>query len=236
MQDMIRAIAVQRGRLARQDVNQYLSFKNIFPLNFEYIDRHRSQLGAVRFTYYPDINTLIIKVPTTEHEIAHNALSQKISAQITAMNIDIDQFLSLGAARYVGPTASEKEADSSFKNPIFRPRHGDWPTLVIESGGQVQIVLLIKVARNIKRMVFEKYVPERVYPYTRAQASTGPNYRPALVSTTEVYQGATPPYAQGPPIIFEFDRVIGRQPISPEGDIQLGHAKLLLIAHHVFPP
>ncbi|KAE8356763.1 hypothetical protein BDV28DRAFT_163777 [Aspergillus coremiiformis] len=240
LRDIARAIAATRERLATQDVSQYLSFKHVSPADFKDIDTHRSQLGAVRFTYYPDINTLLIKVPTRAHEVVHRNFDRKISSQFDAMNIDIDQFLSLGATRYVGPTASEKEADSSFTNPVFRPRDSDWPTLVIESGvsesmprlrqdaawwmansrGQVQIVLLIKVTRDTKCMVIEKYVPEaRVYPNTRAQALAGPDYRPALVSTTEVHQGAYPPYVQGPPVILEFQRVLGRPPVLPEGNI-----------------
>lgn len=258
LRDITRAIAAIKERLATQDVSQYLSFKHVAPADFNYIDTHRSQLGsAVRFTYYPDINTLLIKVPTHQDVVAHRTLDRKISGQFDAMNIDIDEFLPLGATRYVGPTASEKEADSSFKNPVVRPRQSDRPTLVIESGmsqsmprlrqdaawwmansgGQVQIVLLIKVTRDTRCMVIEKYVPEaRVYPNTRAQASTGPNYGAALVSTTEVNQGANPPYVQGAPVILEFQRVLGRPAVPPEGNIRLGPAELLLIARQVFAP
>ncbi|KAE8415711.1 hypothetical protein BDV36DRAFT_220486 [Aspergillus pseudocaelatus] len=251
---MKKAVADTRNRLVTEDINQYLSFKHVSPKDFSFIDAHRRQLGAVRFTYFQDISTLIIKVPTRAHEIAHRNFERMISSQFGAMNIGIDQFLSLGSTLYVGPTASKKEGDSAFTNSVLRPLESDWPALVIEAGvsesmprlrqdaqwwisnseGKVHIVLLIKVTRNARSMVFEKYVPE-VLMFRQPRISAPHSYRAVLVSTTEVHQGANPPYVSGPPVILEFQRVLCRPPVPPERDIQLGPAELLLLARLVFP-
>lgn len=103
------AVAETRNRLVTEDINQYLSLKHVSPNDFSFIDAHRRQLGAVRFTYFEDISTLIIKVPIRAHEIGHRNFERMISSQFGTMNIGIDQFLSLGATLYVGPTASKKE-------------------------------------------------------------------------------------------------------------------------------
>ncbi|GLA27969.1 hypothetical protein AnigIFM63604_006330 [Aspergillus niger] len=244
-------------RLKITDVGQYVSYKHVSAADFDYIEKNRSQLGhQVRFTYYPEISTLIIKVPSMPHEIAHRTLGDEISHLFKSMGLRMSEFVALGATKYVGETASQKEADSSWKNALLRPVNTDYPTFVIESGvsesmprlradahwwisltgGQVQIVLLIKVNTTKKTMLFEKYFPKlRQYPNTRARAqgaSVAGTYIPDLISTTKV--NAIPGTVVGPPITLEFQRIIGRPPVPPEGDVVIGSSQLLELARNVF--
>ena len=198
LQDLTREVDAKREKLQRQDVSQYIAYKQVSSAQFDYIEANRMQLGAVRFTYFSDINTLIVKVPTRPHEIAHRNLGRQVVAQVERMNITIDEFLCLGSTIYTGPTVSKKEGDSAFTNPALRPNATDWPTLVIEAGlsesmprlrqdaawwignslGRVPIVLVVEVARSARTMTIEKYMPSR--------ANTTPSFQPSLVSTTVV--------------------------------------------------
>ncbi|GKZ40205.1 hypothetical protein AbraIFM66950_003389, partial [Aspergillus brasiliensis] len=88
IKDIARAIAALTERLERQNVSQYLSYKPVPPEDFDYIDQHRDELGStVRLTYYEEINTLIVKIPTPEHEIAHVNIGLETYSQLRSMNI-----------------------------------------------------------------------------------------------------------------------------------------------------
>lgn len=148
---------------------------------FERIKKRRTDLGRrVRFTYFGDIQTLIIKLPTEVHERAHLNFGQLILKKAIEMGIDYDQFYGIGATKYVGQarqSASTKEGDSSWKNLRIRSEIGDWPSLVIEaglseslprlrsdarwwiahSGGRMNIVLLIWIRPATKTVKIEKW-------------------------------------------------------------------------------
>ncbi|KAE8383165.1 hypothetical protein BDV26DRAFT_277609 [Aspergillus bertholletiae] len=256
LRDVSTIIFALKKQLESRDVSQYISLKNVSASNFRYIDQHLPRLcGKVKVNYYPDIVTLIIKVPTNVHEIVHTNIGEEVILQCRGMGIGRAEFLGLGATRYTGPTASNKEADASWKNPTLRPKHVDWPMLVIEvgvsesmprlrndaawwisnSGGQVRIVIVIKVTRATKKVVIEKYIPKQVVlPRTRARARLPPVYAPDLVSTTTVDQGAHPPTVGGDRLILEFESVIGRAPMPPERDIELTPVILLDATRYVF--
>ncbi|KNG89920.1 hypothetical protein ANOM_001668 [Aspergillus nomiae NRRL 13137] len=140
------------------------------------------------------------------------------------------EFQALGATTCTGPTASSKEGDSSWINDLVRP--GGWPLLVVAAGmsesmprlrcdaswwisnsnGEVQMVLIIAVSRNPKKVEIEKYVPMQ-FPQTQAQP--GPVYQAHKVWTTMIDQQANPPTVLGAPLRLEFDKVIGRPAIPP---------------------
>ncbi|PYI12662.1 hypothetical protein BO78DRAFT_381815 [Aspergillus sclerotiicarbonarius CBS 121057] len=253
--DLTTAIHTKSDQVYTEGISQYLSFNHISPETFHYIGEHRSELGRkVRFAYYPDIATLIIKVLTREEEIAQRNIGEEITLQCRGMGITFDEYLAIGATKYVGPTGSENEADSSWINPTLRP--DGWPLLVLEaglsesmplvrqapawwisnSGGQVRIVLLIIITRATGRVVLEKYIPKQmVYPRTRARAGLPEvGYVPELVSTTTVNHGIRPPSVNGDRLVLEFDRVIGRAPVLPEGDIECTSAMLVDATRYVF--
>ncbi|PYI24903.1 hypothetical protein BP00DRAFT_462252 [Aspergillus indologenus CBS 114.80] len=124
------------------------SFKQITASRFQYIDHSRNQLGAtVRLTYLADIETLIIEVVTHEPEAAHREIGQILEI--------LFPLTPCGSTRYVDPTASEKEADSSWINL-----------------GQVQLVMLLAVSRSPKEIRIAKYFP-KFWALTRAQHTTG---------------------------------------------------------------
>ncbi|RAL02484.1 uncharacterized protein BO80DRAFT_423904 [Aspergillus ibericus CBS 121593] len=253
--DLKTAILAKAEQLQTRDVTQYLSYKHVSAETFSYIETHRDALGGkVALTYFPDISTMLVKVPTPEHESVHTNVAEEVNLQCRSMRITRDEFLSLGATKYVGPTASAKEADASWINPTLRPQF-DWPLLVIEagvsesmprlrqdfawwishSGGQVHIVLVIKVTRTTKTVVLEKYIPKQaVYPRTRARAALPPVYVPDRVSITTVDHGVSPPTVEGDRVILEFERVIGRPPVPPERDIDLTPAILIDATRFVF--
>ncbi|KAF7158065.1 hypothetical protein CNMCM5623_002577 [Aspergillus felis] len=59
---------------------------------------NRQELGSVvRLTYFPDIETLMVKVPSREHEIAHTNFGQLITRKVDRMNIPPAQFMALGS-------------------------------------------------------------------------------------------------------------------------------------------
>ncbi|GKZ39942.1 hypothetical protein AbraIFM66950_001684 [Aspergillus brasiliensis] len=258
LRDITKAIADVLERLETGDVSQYLSFKNVSPKDFRFIQSHREKLGsAVRFTYYPDISTLVLRVVTNTTEIAHRTLCQDITIRLARMNINANQFVSLGASEFEGPWGSIKEGGSTFENSAVRSDKRAWPSLVVESAvsemsmpglrqdaawwiansvGQVQVVLIINVLMVIKCMVIETYVPNlQQSPNTRSQSSGGPNdYRAVLDSTTTVHYGAETPYVEGDSVKLQFERLLGRSPESPEGDVEIGHAELLDLAELVF--
>jgi hypothetical protein len=51
--------------------NQYVVFSGITPGIFATVENTRGNLSKVRFTYFADIATLIVKIPRPVHEVAH---------------------------------------------------------------------------------------------------------------------------------------------------------------------
>ncbi|OJJ72744.1 hypothetical protein ASPBRDRAFT_29669 [Aspergillus brasiliensis CBS 101740] len=257
IEDIARAIAALTERLERQNVSQYLSYKPVTPEDFDYIEQNRDELGStVRLTYYEKINTLIVKIPTPEFEIAHVNIGLETYGQLRSMNIP-RVFEGLGARRCKGHNSS-KEADSSYKNYLIRPGTTAWPTFVIESGvseswerlkmdvswwiaesrGTVNLILLVKVKLEDKSILIEKYVPKvRKYPYTRSQTSTEPHYVPELVSQTEIRCAETPRRVSGAiPLVLGFEDLMDRPPVTPEKDVEFDVDSLQGLGGFVFPP
>ncbi|GAQ39155.1 hypothetical protein AtubIFM56815_007626 [Aspergillus tubingensis] len=258
LQALIKAIADLHKRLETGDVSQYLSFKDVSLKDFRFIESHRKKLGsAVRFTYYPEISTLVLKVVTSTTETVHDSLYYNISSKLANMDIDIDQFVSLGASEFEGPWGSIKEGDGAFKNPVVRSDKRHWPSFVIESAvsdesmprlrqdaawwiansvGEVQVVLIINVLMKTKYIVLEKYGPEDQKSHnTRSQSKGGPNdYRPVLKSRTTVNYGAGSPHVEGDSVKLKFKDLMGRPKGSSEEDVEIGHTELLELAKSVF--
>ncbi|OJK03801.1 hypothetical protein ASPACDRAFT_57180 [Aspergillus aculeatus ATCC 16872] len=249
------AIAEKHRILASgRRTDSYLSYKFVTYDLYHDVEKNRSRLcSRVRLTYFPDISTLIVKIPTYEHEIAHAYVGQHLTRLSDRMGIDEAAFFALAATKYVGPTASEKEADASWKNSYLRQNHADWPHLVIEAGvseslprlrldaswwieypcGEVLIVLLINVNRDRKTLLFEKYIPRVSTANTRASTSIPPRYEKELVGTVNVNYGAMPPAVIGEPLILEVERVLGRVAVPPERDFELTRNFFLALAAHI---
>ena len=239
IKDLARLAASKAEELSRHDdVYQYISLNHITEQDFGYIEKKRHHLGVVRFSYYPDIGTLIIKVPARKQEKAHASFGMRLSFKAWNMGVEILELSPLGATKHIalGPTApSSKESDSSWTNDLIRP--GGWPFLVIEagasesmprlqadvawwvanSGGQVKLVLLIQVAKGSRVIEMEKYVPGQEMTAAGAQPVF---QQPRKVAAVTVNQGVDPPTVQGAPLLLEFESVFGRDPSRPlEQDI-----------------
>ncbi|GLB09328.1 hypothetical protein AtubIFM57258_005246 [Aspergillus tubingensis] len=240
--------------LEEHDIDQYLSLGSVSEQDFQQLVQNRQQLCyPVRFTYFPDIETLIVKLAIQRQNVARMAFRREITSQLRIMSLDIEERPGLWPSMHVGPTGSVKEADDSWSHPLVEPRNKDWPRIVIESAvaesmprlrqgaswwinnsnGQVQIVILISVHKDSKRIVFEKYFPKpSVSSNTGTQLGTA--YIPDLISTTEVCYGDDPPTVRGPSVTLEFQRLVGREPVLSEKDVTLWPELLLEIAEDIF--
>jgi hypothetical protein len=158
---------------AGRTTEQYLVFRGVTKDNFAQIDHQRASIGKGRKTYYTDTDLLIIKVPTMVHEWAHISLSDEINHKLEKMGLARRSLCGCGTTIYDG-FSSFKEGDS-YK-PKCRTREDDWPVLVVEAGvsetlarlrvdadwwlinsnGEVKIVIIIWIVRAAKSLIIEK--------------------------------------------------------------------------------
>ncbi|KAL1966956.1 hypothetical protein VTN77DRAFT_3700 [Rasamsonia byssochlamydoides] len=220
----------------------HLAFSHITSELFEKIEKKRADLWrGVRFTYFADVETLIIKLPTEAHESAHVTFGQSIYRVVVLMGLGLDEFWGLGATKYVGQAASAKESDSSWKNKRIRPNKGDWPTLVIEAGmseslprlrsdarwwiehsnGRVNIVLLIWLHPTIKKIKIEKWEPGQAPTTRRSARPSQSNAFPTQTADITI-QSNSNAIVTGAPLCLEFLKIFERAAIQPtEHDIIL---------------
>lgn len=248
-------------RLDKGGKDQYISLKHVKCKDFDAIDANRNQLqGTVRLTYFQDIETLIIKVPTNEHETATRLIDDAVNFEIRSMNVRNMEFTPRGSATSTGPTGAKKEADASRINLTLRPQNL-WPHFVIESGvsestarlradaawwfsnsnGEVKLVLLIKVNRHSRVITIEKWDRHQTRP-TRTNPSP---WKPRRLRTVELNMGVTPKTcavqvpsgtATGPALTLEFELLVGRPPVPPlEKNVEFTTAELIECFEPVFP-
>lgn len=198
----------------------------------------------MKFSYFPDIESLIVKLPTKAHELARNSFGTMLAvSKVGPMGIHYPEFMGLGATKYVGQNVSSKEGDSSWINMSILPKD-DWPNFVIEAGmsqgtlrlraaarwwiehsqGQVGIVLLIHVIPSSKTIKLEKWIPSPS-PSTRVSPRLNAVAFPMQTAEISIMQSRTPP-VNGAPLVLEFERVVGRQPQGSEADISLSAQEL----------
>ncbi|GFG03616.1 hypothetical protein IFM5058_01519 [Aspergillus udagawae] len=258
--------AIDNRRAALEDgsiEDSYLSFSGVTAQLFESIESRRDTLGAnrVRFTYFPDIETLIVKVPSEPHERGHAVIGHEIFLRLRMlMGVDGDEVTPIQQTKYHGMGGSSKEADSAYKNVIIRSQAASWPLWVIEGGvseslerlrgdaswwinhsnGEVRLVILVCIRRSDRTIRIETWVPEQVLPppgpRTRARGAI-----PTLWARKEAAEvlmdfSAIMPTYQGPPALyFEFSRLIGRPPNPPgERDVVLTRQDLLKLGRRIF--
>ncbi|ODM19307.1 hypothetical protein SI65_05924 [Aspergillus cristatus] len=172
-------------RLDQYEEDQYLSFCNVSPEAFHEIEESREDHS--RYTYFPDIQTLVIKLTTTASEKWHRSLGTRIFLKVTSdMGMGYDEFMPIAASTVVGQGSSSKEGDSGWTNLEVRSGAADWPGLVIQAGvsrsgagyegeclaclradarwllehsqGQVNIVLLLWIEPASKKVIIEKWI------------------------------------------------------------------------------
>lgn len=230
---------------------QYLVFLHVTNDQLSKIDHKRASIGNhIRMTHHTDTNVLIVKLmPSVKHELAHTYFTDQLTYQLIQMGIKFDGLLSnMAGSRCSGPRSS-KEADAAYK-PICRDHEIDWPTLVVESGlseglarlrvdarwwlvnsgGDVNIVIIISIMPAERSLRFEKWClapPTASLPITRANPN--PN-RPVAMKIQEIcvaqnpatpFQPATiaPCTVTGGSLVLEFQSLYLRAPVAPESDV-----------------
>lgn len=241
----------------------YISFSDVTPDTFQSLNSRRHELGAskVRLTYFPDIETLIVKVPSLLHERAAAVFGHQIHRRLTTGMVHNREAVPVGSATYRGQRDSSKEADAAYQNQIVRPQDSQWPIFIIEAGmsesldrlhsdvswwikhsdGKVRLVILVWVSPSTRVIKVETWVPARsppsTGPCTRSRTAIPTLYARQLHNNdVEIDFLTTPPTYQGPNAIFlQFSDLIGRPPNPPgEHDVVLSRQDLLDFGEMIF--
>jgi hypothetical protein len=231
---------------AGRTTEQYLVFRSVTKDHLAQIDHQRASIGkGIRLTHYTDTDLLIVKVPMAEHEQAHLSLSDEVNHKLEGMGLARRSMWSCGGTTYTG-FASSKEGDSTYKPKWCRAGKGNWPTLVFEAGvsetlarlrtdaewwltnsrGEVKIAIVISIKPAQKSLWIEKWC---LQPRTPAAPVTGANALvPTKIQELTIIQNPPIPtplgniatYAvTGAPLILEFEKLLLRAPVLPEGDV-----------------
>jgi hypothetical protein len=247
IQDLRKYVQLLADKLiAGHTTEQYLVFQGVTKDHLAQIDDQRASIGkGIRLTHYTDIDLLIVKVPTAEHEQAHLSLSDEVNHKLEGMGLPRRSMWSCGGTTYTRSSCS-KEGDSTYKPKWCRAGKDNWPTLVFEAGfsesliqlrtdaewwlinsrGEVKIVIIISIRPAQKSLWIEKWcLQSRVPggPATRANAPVPtkiqeltivPNLPiPTLPGNTTAYT------VTGAPLILEFEKLLLRAPVLPEGNV-----------------
>jgi ribosomal protein L11 len=123
MREIVRS---ESDKLQKGDSDQqYLVFAHVSVDDLAEIDRARNSIGkGTRMTHYTDINLLIVKLPTAEHELAHGNLANKVCFTLARMGMPDREFQSVGATTY-RVRGSAKEGDSAYRPRSFRLNNAD---------------------------------------------------------------------------------------------------------------
>jgi hypothetical protein len=236
--------------------NQYLVFHPVTENDLAEIEdkRHTIHRG-LRFTYCTDIDTLIIKVPTPEHEAVTWTFSYDFMDHIRPMGLtELGDLKAMGATRYKG-TSTKKEPDACWRPLAARPNKLDWPTLVFEVGvtetlrklrtdaqwwlansrGCVKIVLLFKVDRVARTIHIEKW---ECRPAAHAYANRPPAQIPTKIQTIDIDAHGVvtgDPPVTTPPLVLHFRNLLLRQPVPPqEQDVRYTAQNLRRLANGIW--
>jgi hypothetical protein len=234
---------------------QYLAFRGVTKDHLAQIDRQRGSIGKhTRMTYYTDTDLLIIKLmPSGEHKAAHITLAGGVNGKLRGMGLPEYSLFPLGGKTCSGPNSS-KEGDSIYK-PQCRPRRDDWPTIAFEagvsesltdlrrdakwwlteSGGKVNIAIVISIVRAEKSLRIEQWCMSLSTGNPATRALTANPTVPTKIQELTVIQdppipplpGTIPTYTvTGAPLTLEFEKLLLRAPVLPEGNVILTAADL----------
>lgn len=216
------------------DGNQHVAFDHVSQEAFGKIEEKRLELlMKARISYFPDIETLVVKIPTMPHEKAHGQLGQLVLLKTVApMNLQLSDFASLGARTVRVQNGSTKEGDSSWTNANSRGP-ADFPCIVVESdmseslnrlrsdarwwiensAGRVNIVVIIWVRKASRILHIEKYVPG--FPKTRTSPRLARPVAANLTATIVIDSTTWPSTVTRAPLVLEFSGLFDRPPNPP---------------------
>lgn len=241
--------------LAGLTAKQFVIFRGVTEKILAHIDDDRRDIGGnMRFFYNSDCEELIVKLmPTFQHEAAHCGFSHELTSRARLMGIPWGSLIPCGATRYRDRSNSSfKEGDSGHKPRAFRPSPSDWPTIVfesgfseslprlrvdaawwlMESGGQVKIVVIISVQLAQGRIVIEKWelcAGNLQRPPTRTVPNPTVLLVPKKLQEIIILRQASPPrpaIVTGAPLILEFVKIFLRAPVLTETDFLFTHSHL----------
>jgi hypothetical protein len=253
IEGMQEAIDSYKEELEASEASPYMIFRPVTTKDLRKIERARENGKidqGVRLTHYVDWDVLILKVPTAKHEAAHRRFSTRLTFGAGLMGL-IDELFDLGAATFKTRRMS-KEGDSVFKPLSMRPRETDWPTIVIESGwsesltklredarrwlvnsrGDVKIVLLISIGRRARTMIIEKW-ENGPAPPTRPSTRSNTTQVPTLIQAITIDSNSNA--VHGAPLILGFQEIFLRQAVPPlEHDFTFTTQDLLAYATNLW--
>jgi hypothetical protein len=91
--DLKEAVDSQYNKMSNGDGNQYLPFSHVTPKQFETIEARRVELSrGAAFTYFGDIETLIVKLPSEAHERGHGSLGFRIAFMLARMQLRPEEY------------------------------------------------------------------------------------------------------------------------------------------------
>jgi hypothetical protein len=240
--NMRRIIKCQSEKLQKGNSDQqYLVFARVSVDDLAKIDRALDSIGMhTRMTHYTDIDLLIVKLPSAEHEAAPLNLTIGVVEKLVMMGMPANEFHAVGATRIRGRNSS-KEADSAYRPYSFRPNKTDWPTIVfeaglseslsrlrsdarwwlMESGGDVKTVIIISVKRAQSMIRIEKWelAPRTGRRLTLRSATNPLNHLPTQIPTKIHEITIVQNTVTGAPLILEFQKIFLRPAVLPESDI-----------------
>ncbi|KAJ5777403.1 hypothetical protein N7520_000649 [Penicillium odoratum] len=212
----------------------YVKFTNVPP---QVSDKELSK--GCRQMFNPENRTLIVTVPSVQHEAAAGNFSRFFTQTTIAANIPIREFSSCGSTRVKGICCS-KEPDGSFYVTNFPSTGGkQWPTVVVEVGlseskrkpradaawwianskGEVNVVITISISKSIAKVVFEAIVLIHPTPMLRS----GPRYQSTVrqsIVLSRPLGGQNKPISTTPqtPLRISCQELLRRSAVPPETD------------------
>lgn len=113
-------IAEKNTTIDESDEGQYLTFNKVSPETFQKIETSRREGDtSIRFTYFADVEVLIVKVVTKLHEKVHRSLGMRIMIKsLSGMNMGFSQD-DIDKGNFIFEGLSCKE-DGSFEFKFFK--------------------------------------------------------------------------------------------------------------------
>lgn len=91
------------------DGDRYLTSDHVSQQAFENISEKRVELMKATLSYFPDTETLIVKIPTQPQEKAHRQLEQLILLKAIPMNLDINEFAPMSVTMRTAQNGSSRK-------------------------------------------------------------------------------------------------------------------------------
>ena len=195
---------------------------------------------------------LIVKVPVSgSHEQLHNGLALLINSKVLHMGLD-RQLRQMGGAT-VETRSREKRPDFSFTpRKLPKGRSDKWPTAAIEvgyseslpklqadakfwimeSGGDVGIVLVAKIDRSQRQIVVQKWEAKPSRSQSQVTARLTQN---VTISKKAVGGGEEKGQVKEGPLVVEFQKLFLRPAEKPpEADLVIENDDLMDMAEQVW--